>query len=173
MVLNFDVNYTHNLEQIINFIQIGYVPEVSTHENNIANCDEVLLAHLNIAKCVLNKLNILLSKLLNNDKNVQTIKSQDILNPCLYLCGEHNRSDFPWSDTESHSLKNSCIEKLCNLMQFSNIEELLTQMDVSKIFIGLQYKLGKDNWKKYPGAIECFIWLLKCLKVRYKWLQFN
>jgi len=164
MASNIDLSNTQNIDQIIKCIQIGCVPEVSNNENDLTNRDKALLAHLDIAKPVLNKLSILLSKLLNNDVDFQ-IKLQDIIIPCLYLCGEHCKSNLAWSDEESHTLMKLCIEKLCSLMHYVNIEELITHLDVSKIFVGLQCKLENDNWKKYPAAVECFIWILKFLKV--------
>lgn len=170
MTLNFDLDNTQNLDHIIKCIQIGCVPEVPINEHHLADRDESLLAHLGIAKSALNKLDNLLSKLLNNDVDLQ-IKSQDILNSCLYLCGEHSQPNLPWSDIESHSMMKLSIEKLCNLMHCTNIEELFTRVDVSKIIIGLLYKLENDNWKKYPAAIECFMWILKNLKVKCKKLD--
>jgi len=164
MTLNFDLNNTQNLDHIIKCIQSGCAPEVTINENHLADRNESLLAHLEIAKSVLNKLDNLLSKLLNNDVDLQ-IKSQDILNSCLYLYGEHCRPNLPWSVVESHSITNLSIEKLCNLMHCSNIEELFTRVDVSKIIIGLHYKLENDSWKKYPAAVECFMWILKRLKM--------
>lgn len=164
MALNIDLSSTQSLDQIIKYIQIGCVPEVSNNENDLAKRDEALLAHLEIAKPILNELNTLLSTLLNKDENLQ-FKLQDIINPCLYLCGEHCKSNLPWSDEESHTLMKLCVKKLCCLMHYVNIEELITHLDVSKIFVGLQCKLENDNWKKYPAAIECFIWILKHLKV--------
>jgi len=164
MTLNIDLSNTQNLDQIIKCIQIGCVPEVSSNENDLAKRDKALLAHLEIAKPILNELSIFLSKLLNKDVDLQ-IKLQEIIHPCLYLCGEHCKSNLPWSDEESHTLMILCIEKLCCLMHYVNIEELITHLDVSKIFIGLQCKLENDNWKKYPAAIECFIWILKYLEV--------
>jgi len=166
MTLNFDLSNAQNLDQIIKCIQIGCVPEVTTDENHLADRDKLLLAHLEIAKSVMNKLDNLLSKLLNNDVEFK-IKPQDILNSCLYLYGEHCRPNLPWCDVESHSIMNVSIEKLCNFMQCSNIEELFTRVDVSKIIIGLHYKLENDSWKKYPAAVECFLWILKHLKVRF------
>jgi len=166
MSLNIDLNHTQNLEQVLQILEIGCVPKVPSDEDHVADRDKTLLAHLEIAKLVLNKLNNLLSKLINNDVVLQ-VKLRDIINPCLYLCGEHCRSNLPWSDNESHSIMNVCIEKLCKLMHYSNMEELFTYVDVSKVFIGLQYKLKNDNWKNYPAAVECFIWSLKYLKVRY------
>ncbi|XP_026817580.1 TELO2-interacting protein 2-like [Rhopalosiphum maidis] len=164
MELNTDVNSTLNLEEIIKCIQNGCVLEVPTDENHLADRDEALLAHLEIAKSILNKLSVLLSRLLNNDVNLQ-IKLQDIINPCLYLCGEHCKSNLPWSDEESHTLMKVCVEKLCSFVHYVNIEELITHLDISKIFFGLQCKLENDNWKKYPAAVECFLWILKCLKM--------
>jgi len=164
MTLNFDLSNAQNLDQIIKCIQIGCVPEVTTDENHLADRDKLLLAHLEIAKSVMNKLDNLLSKLLNNDVDLK-IKSQDILNSCLYLYGEQCQPNFPWCDVESYSIMNVSIEKLCNLMCCSNIEELFTRVDVSKIIIGLHYKLENDSWKKYPAAVECFLWILKHLKV--------
>lgn len=164
MASNIDLSNAQNIDQIIKCIQIGCVPEVSNNENDLTNRDKALLAHLDIAKPVLNKLSILLSKLLNNDVDFQ-IKLQDIIIPCLYLCGEHCKSNLAWSDEESHTLMKLCIEKLCSLMHYVNIEELITHLDVSKIFVGLQCKLENDNWKKYPAAVECFIWILKFLKM--------
>ncbi|XP_025198705.1 TELO2-interacting protein 2-like [Melanaphis sacchari] len=166
MALNTDINNELNLEQIIKCIQSGCAPEVSADENHLADRDEALLAHLNLAKSILNKLNILLSKFLNNDVDLQ-IKLQDIIYPCLYLCGEHCKSDLLWSDEESHTLMKLCIEKLCSLMHYINIDELITHLDVSKIFFGLQCKLENDKWKKYPAAVECFIWILKYLKMPF------
>jgi len=163
MALNTDLN-TLDLEQIIKCIQNGCVPEVPTTENHLANREKALLAHLKIAKSILNELSILLTRLLNNDADLQ-IKLQDILNPCLYLCGEHCNSNFLWSDEESHKLMKLCIEKLCSLTHYVNVEELITHLDISKIFSGLQCKLENDNWKKYPAAVECYIWILKYLKV--------
>lgn len=168
MTLNFDLSNTQNIDQIIKYIEIGCVPEVPTNENHLADRDEALLAHLEIAKTVLNKLNNLLSKLITNNVDFQ-VKPQDIMNVCLYLCGEHCQSNFLWSDIESHSLMNLCIEKLCSLMHYSDIEELFIHVNVSKIFHGLKYKLENDNWKKYPATVECFMWILKCLKVKYIW----
>jgi len=164
MELNTDLNSTLNLEEIIKCIQNGCVPEVPTDENHLADRDEALLAHLEIAKSILNKLSILLSRLLNNDVDLQ-VKLQDIMNPCLYLCGEHCKSNLPWSDEESHTLMKVCVEKLCSLVHYVNFEELITHLDISKIFFGLQCKLENANWKKYPAAVECFLWILKCLKV--------
>lgn len=164
MALQFDFNNAKNFEQIVKCIQVGCVPEVSTDENHLENREKALLAHLEIAKPVLNKLNNLLIKLLDEDEDFQ-IKPRDILLPCLYLCGEHCQSNFPWSDIESHSVTILCMKQLCQLMHYSDIEELLTQVDISKVFIGLQCKLEKDNWKKYPAAVECFMWILKYLKV--------
>lgn len=163
MTLNFD---TENLNEIINYVQNGCVPEVTINENHLAERDEALLAHLETAKLVLNKLNHLLSKLLNNGAD-QQIKPEDILNSCLYLCGEHCKSNFPWSDIESHSLMNLCIKKICSLMNYHSINELFTKINVQSIFIGLGYKLKNDNWKKYPAAVECYMWMLKYLKVIY------
>lgn len=164
MTLNFD---TENLDGIINCLQFGCVPEVSINENHLDERDKALLAHLETAKPVLNKLNNLLSKLLNYDADLQ-IRLEDILNSCLYLCGEHCKSNLPWSDIESHSLMNLCIEKICSIMHYHSVEELFSHIDISSIFVGLQYKLKNDNWKKYPGAVECFMWMLKYLKVIYK-----
>jgi len=164
MTLNVDLSNTQNLDQIIKFIQSGCVPEVPINEDHLANRDEALLAHLEVSKPILNKLSMLLSKLLKNDVDLQ-IKLLDIMNPCLYLCGEHCKSNLPWSDEESHTLMKLCIEKLCSLMHCVNIEELISHLDVSKIFFGLQCKLENDNWKKYPAAVECFMWILKYLKV--------
>lgn len=166
MILNDCLNNIQNVDQIIKFIQMGCSPEISIHENE-ANYDGILIAHLDNAKSVLNNISKLLSKILNNNVDIQ-IKPLDILNPCIYLFGEHCESTFPWSDVESHSIMNGCIEKLCNLMHYINIEELFARVDVSKIFIGLQYKLENDNWKKYPAAVQCFMWILKYLKVKYE-----
>jgi|UniRef100_A0A2S2R1W1 hypothetical protein len=163
MTLNFD---TENLDEINNSILNGCVPEVSINENHLAERDEALLAHLETAKLVLNKLYNLLSKLLSHDAD-QQIRPEDILNSCLYLCGEHCKSNLPWSDIESYSLMNLCIEKICSLMNCHSINELFTKIDVSSIFVGLQYKLKNDNWKKYPAAVECYMWVLKYLKVIY------
>jgi len=164
MALYINFKNIQNVDQIIKYIQIGCVPEVSNNENDLTNRDTALLAHLENAKSIFNELIILLSKLINNEVDLQ-IKLQDIINSCLYLCGEHCKSNFPWSDEESHALMKLCIEKLCCLMHYVNIEELITHQDVSKIFVGLQCKLEHDNWKKYPAAVECFIWILKYLKV--------
>lgn len=164
MALNINLKNIQNVDQIIKYIQIGCVPEVSNNENDLNNREIALLAHLENAKSIFNELKIVLSKLINNEVDLQ-IKLQDIINPCLYLCGEHCKSNFPWSDEESHTLMKLCTEKLCCLMHYVNIEELITHLDVSKIFVGLQCKLENDNWKKYPAAVECFIWILKCLKV--------
>lgn len=167
MTLNYDLNNTQNLDQIIKWIELGCLPEVSRNENDLSNHNEMFLAHLKNAKSVLKKLNNLLSRLLKNDVNLQ-IMIRDILNPCLYLCGEHNQSNFPWSDEESHSLMNLCIEKLCSLMNYVHIEEFFIHVDVSKLVVGLHYKLENQEWKKYPAAIECFMWILKSLKVSTK-----
>lgn len=161
---NFELNNIQNPEQIIKFIEVGFLPEVSSDENQLADSNEVFLAQLDVAISVLHKLNDLLSKLLNNDLNLQ-IKPCDILHSCLYLCGEHCQSNFQWSNTESHSIMNECIDKLCCLMHYSNIDELFAHTDVSKLFAGMLYKLKNDNWKKYPAAVECFMWILKYLKV--------
>lgn len=161
MELNFD---TENLDEIINYIQIGCVPEVSINENQLDERNEALLAHLETAKRVLNKLSNLLSKLINHDSGLK-IRLEDILNTCLYLCGEHCKSNLPWSDIESHSLMNLCMEKICSLMHYHSIEELFAQIDVSSIFVGLQNKLKNDNWKRYPAAVECYMWILNNLKV--------
>lgn len=166
MILSVCLNNIQNVNEIIKFIQMGCAPEVSIHENEV-NCDGILLAHLDIAKSVLNDISNFLSKILNNDIDLQ-IKPLDILNSCIYLFGEHCQSTFPWSDVESHLIMNGCLEKLCNLMHYINVDELFTQVDVTKMFIGLQYKLENDNWKKNPAAVQCFIWILKYLKVKYK-----
>lgn len=166
MAFNFDINKTQSVDQIVSFIQLGCAPKVSIDNNQLDDRNEVLLAHLEVAKSVLNKLNNLLTKLISNDINLK-IKPQDILHSSLYLCGEHCKSNLPWSDVESHSMMNSCIDKLCHLMHYSNTEELFTQVDISKIFVGMQYKLENNNWKKYPAAVECFMWMLKYLKVNY------
>jgi len=165
MTLKYDLDNAQNLEQIIKCIQIGCVPEVPTNEDNGANRDKALVIHLEIAISVLKKLDILLSKLIKNEMNIE-IKPQDISYACLYLCGEHCRSNFLWSNDESHSIMNLCVDKLCKFMHHNSIEELLTHLEVSKMLAGLQYKLEKDNWKKYPAAVECFMWTLKYLKVR-------
>lgn len=167
MTLNFDLSNLQNLDQIVKCIQIGCVPEVTINENHLVDRDESLVAHLKIAKSILNKLDNLLSKLLNNDIDLQ-IKPRDILSCCLYLCGEHCRPNLPWSDVECYTIMNSSIEKLCNLMHYSNIEELFDHVDVSKIIIGLRFKLENDSWKKFPAAVECFMWILKNLKVRFR-----
>lgn len=164
MTFNFDLSSATNIDHILKCIKHGCVPEVSTNENHIDVRYEDLQAHKFVAKSVLIKLNTLLSKLLINDGNLQ-IKPQDILNLCLYLCGEHSRSNLPWSDVDSHSMMNLCIEKICRLMHFPNIEELLMHMDISKFIVGLQHKLENGKWKKYPAAVECFMWILKYLKV--------
>lgn len=166
MALNFDLSCTENPNQIIKCIQLGCLPEVPSNENDLADHDGIFLAHLETAKSVLKQLDALLSKLLKNEKCVGLqIKIQDILNPCLYICGEHNQSNFPWSDVESHSLMNKCSEKLCELMHYVNIEELFIHEDVSKVVVGLHCKLENEEWKKYPAAVECFMWILKSLKV--------
>lgn len=165
MTSNFVLNYNIlNLEHIVQFIESGYIPEVSTNENRLAERERIFIAHLNITKSVLNKLNDLLNRLLNNDVNLQIVP-YDILHPCLYLCGEHCQSNFLWSDIESYSIMNLCINKLCNLMHYSNIDELFNHIDISKVYAGLLYKLENNNWKKYPAAVECFMWILKYLKV--------
>lgn len=171
MTLNFDLSSATNIDHINECIKNGCVPEVSTNENHIDIRYANLQAHKFVAKSVLTKLNVLLSKLLNNDGDLQ-IKPQDILNSCLYLCGEHRRSDSPWSDVDSHTMMNLCVKKLCRLMHFSNIEELLMHMDISKFIFGLQHKLEKDKWKEYPAAVECFMWILKYLKVSCSILVF-
>lgn len=164
MTFNLCLNNIQNVDQIVKFIQTGCTPEIPTHKNDDER-DEILLAHLNISKSVLNDISNLLSKIVNSDIDLQ-IRPLDILNWCLYLFGEHCQSTFPWSDDESHLMTNICLEKLCNLMQYINIEELFTHVDVSKMLIGLQYKLENDNWKKYPAAVESFMWMLKYLRVR-------
>lgn len=167
MALNYDLDNAQNLEQIIKCIQIGCVLEVPTIEDNRDERDKALVAHLEIAISVLKKLDMLLSKLMQNEVDIQ-IKPKDLSNACLYLCGEHCKSNFLWSNDESHSIMNSCIDKLCKCMHYSSVEELLTHLEVSKIFSGLKYKLEKNNWKKYPAAVECFMWTLKYLKVILK-----
>lgn len=164
MALHIDLSNAKNLDQIIKCIEAGCVPEITIDQDKLANQNKALLAHLEISKPILNKLSILLSKLLNNDIDVK-IKLQDIMNSCLYLCGEHCQSNLPWSDAESHTLMKLCIEKLCSLTHYINIEELITHQDVSKIYFGLQFKLENDNWKKYPAAVKCSMWILKYLKV--------
>lgn len=164
MALNNDLDNIQTHDQINKLILSGCVPEVATDENHLTDRDRALLAHLIISKSILNKLNALLNKRLNNNVSLQ-FESCDLLYSCLYLCGEHNQSNLLWSDDECYSLANLCIEKLCKLMHYSGIEELFTCVDVSKIFVGLQCKLKNDNWKKYPAAVECFMWLLKNLKV--------
>lgn len=173
MTLNFDLSSTQNLNQIIKCIQLGYLPEVSSNENNLDDHDGMFLAHLETAKSILKQLDSLLSRFLKNEKCVGLeIKIQDILNPCLYLCGEHNRSNLPWSDVESHSLMSNCTEKLCNIMHYVNIEELFINEDISKVIVGLHCKLENEEWKKYPAAVECFMWILKSLKVIIKKCMF-
>lgn len=167
MTLNFDLCNAQNLEQIIKCLQFGCMPEVPFDEDHVSDRNEVFLTHLKIAKSILKELAYLLTKFLNNDVSLQ-IKPRDLLQPCLYLCGEHCQPNFLWSDKESYLMMNLCIEKLYTLMHFSNIEELLTNIEIAKIFVGLQYKLEKNNWKKYPAAVECFMWILKNLKVRPK-----
>ncbi|VVC37069.1 Armadillo-type fold,Tti2 family,Armadillo-like helical [Cinara cedri] len=133
MSSNLELNNIQNLEQIVKFIEIGCIPEVSTNENQLA-------------------------------KQLK-IKPLDILHSCIYLCGEHCQSDFQWSNTENHRLMNLCIVKLCSLLHYSNIDELFAHVNISKMFAGLLHKLENENWKKYPAAVECFMWILKYLKM--------
>lgn len=172
MALNFDLSTTQSIDQIVKYIEIGCVPEVPANENLMYCRANKLLGHLETAKAVLNELNNLLSKLLANNVDIQ-VNLRDIMNSCLYLCGEHCQSNFQWSDNQCHSIMNSCIEKLCSLMHYTNIEELFTNVNISKIFLGLKYKLEHNNWKKYPAAVECFMWILKHLKVKYIWYLIN
>lgn len=166
MTLNFDLSCTENLDQITKCIQLGCLPKVPSNENDSADHNGIFSAHLKTAKSILRQLDSLLSKFLENEKCLGSqIKIQDILNPCLYICGEHNQSNLPWSDVESHSLMNKCTDKLCNLMNYVNIEELFIHEDVSKVVVGLHCKLENEEWKKYPAAVECFMWILKSLKV--------
>ncbi|XP_050442982.1 uncharacterized protein LOC126847048 [Adelges cooleyi] len=159
-------NCSSSMDQIIKDIHSGYVPEVPFDENKWDVRDKKLSDHTKIAQSILNGLNDQLTFLINNKSYLTVSKHEPLLSSCLYLCGEHWQSDLMWSNAECRLLANLCLKQLCGLIKVTNIEELFTSMDMSKVFIGLySSKLDKDDWKKYPAAVQCFMWMLKCLKM--------
>lgn len=90
---------------------------------------------------------------------------RDFLVWTLILCGEHHSADY-WTTDESCKLAALCVQALCTFHDCSSISQLLLgrSQDLSPSFkqalVILRPKLLQSTWRKHPGAIASYKWLL-------------
>lgn len=84
----------------------------------------------------------------------------------LLLLGEHS-SPSPWTTNESLEISASCLQALCSLHGCSTISQLVLKCSPNsnasyfkKALLLLRPKLMQDSWRKSPGAVLTYQWLL-------------
>lgn len=83
----------------------------------------------------------------------------------VILCSEHSAPN-PWTTEETRILACACIKTLCVVQGCSSTSQLLQQSvkTSGSIFkqalLLLRPKLLKSSWRKYPGAVSGYKWLL-------------
>lgn len=84
----------------------------------------------------------------------------------LLLFGEHS-SPSPWTTEESLEISASCLQALCLLHGCSTISQLVLACPLNsnvsyfkKALLSLRPKLMQNSWRKSPGAVLTYQWLL-------------
>ncbi|XP_034235425.1 TELO2-interacting protein 2-like [Thrips palmi] len=117
-------------------------------------------------KDVVNKLKSVLNFI---RKFVSIVPSQvfdrDLLVWLLILCGEHHFPDL-WTTDETREVAVLCVQELCSFYDCSSVSQLvLGQSQKSspcfkQALVILRPKLLRNSWRKNPGAIASYKWLL-------------
>lgn len=93
--------------------------------------------------------------------DVETV--QDV----VLLCGEHTNLEL-WTTKEILESAQILLNVFVKFLNFECFTKLLFEFKgdfISTLFVKLRPKLLKDRWKRYPGAVGCYRWLLFHIKV--------
>jgi hypothetical protein len=88
-----------------------------------------------------------------------TKNSQELL-PLLILCGEHSVSS-EWNSQKTVNNVKDLLQLLLSKLHFQTIQDIFALEGVAYFALQqLKPKLGKNQIKEFPAAVNCFIWVI-------------
>nr|CAH0101338.1 unnamed protein product [Daphnia galeata] len=85
--------------------------------------------------------------------------SQELL-PLLILCGEHSVSS-EWNSQKTVNNVKDLLQLLLSKLHFQTIQDIFALEGVACFALQqLKPKLGKNQIKQFPAAVNCFIWVI-------------
>ena len=113
--------------------------------------------------------------LIEQSEHIPTSITEKTILDMVLLYSQFTNPDKSWNDISVSQVALDGIEDCVHLSKCRNLQELLTGKTeagssklsaiVPKLLIRLSQKFDKNNWKKYPGLLVTYFWILKNLKV--------